>query len=434
MLNKIFPKTHINEPSCEDLVGCISPFQDVRGLIIGGGAAGFFCAINAAINNPNLQITILEKSSKVLQKVKISGGGRCNVTHACFSIAEMVKKYPRGEKLLKKLFHQFFTTDTIKWFDERGVQLKAEDDGRMFPITDSSQTIIDCLVNEAHKLNIQLLLNKDVTELEKSENKFKITCRNGEVFNADYVCITSGGFPKAEQYNWITKHTGHTIAAPVPSLFTFNIPKHAITQLMGVATNAQVKIAGLKQVIQGPVLITHWGLSGPAVLRLSAFAAIELQQNNYEFTVLINWLPEYNENSLRDHILTYRNTKHNQKIINSDWLQIPNRLAAFLLTQCGIDADCTWGNLPGANQNKLIKTICAYELQAKGKTTYKEEFVTAGGINLTEIDSNTLMSKKVENLYFAGEILNVDGITGGFNFQNAWTTGFVVAKALTPIP
>jgi len=397
-------------------------------VVIGGGAAGFFCAINAAEANENLHVILLEKTGKLLSKVKISGGGRCNVTHACFSISEMAKKYPRGEQFVKKTFHQFFTKDTIAWFEARGVTLKAEPDGRMFPTTDSSQTIIDCLLHEANKLNIDIRMNADVKSVWQNDNAFSVQLANNKNIDADLVTIACGGYPKSSMFEWLTA-LGHGIEEPVPSLFTFNIPKHPITALMGVSLkNIQVKINGSKLKESGPVLITHWGLSGPAILRLSAWGARELSAKNWHFTIQVNWLPGYNEETVREELLGIRKTQAAQKMYHKNPFDLPNRLWDFLLEQTGVVTDCRWAELPAKEQNKLAKTLCAYELEVKGKTTYKEEFVTAGGILLSEIDAQTMMSRKVPNLYFAGEILNVDGITGGFNFQNAWTTGYIAGK------
>ena len=399
-------------------------------VVIGGGAAGFFCAVNAARLNPQLQVTILEKSSKLLSKVRISGGGRCNVTHACFSIPDMIKRYPRGNAFLKKAFHHFFTTDTIEWFAQRGVPLKTEEDGRMFPQSNTSQTIIDCLLREADKHRVHIRMNADVREVQNMDqaNKFRLLLSSGEVLTADYVCIACGGFPKAAQFDWLTK-TGHTIETPVPSLFTFNIPQNNITALMGISVeDAVVKIAGTKLQQNGPMLITHWGLSGPAVLKLSAWAARELADKNYHFSIHINWLPAYNENTLRDKLQQLRFDIASQKIINRNPFALPARLWEYFLNECGISNQLRWADLPAKEQNKLIKVLCGQELEVKGKTTFKEEFVTAGGIRLNEIDVNTLQSKIVPGLYFAGEILNIDGVTGGFNFQNAWTTGWIVAN------
>ncbi len=402
-----------------------------RLIIIGGGAAGFFCAVNAARMNPLLEVMIIEKSSKLLSKVRVSGGGRCNVTHSCFSMAEMIKKYPRGAGFLKKVFHHFFTTDTIQWFKERGVELKTEADGRIFPVSNTSQTIVDCLMKEANKYGVEILMNREAEELRVENGKWIVGFENNSLIEADYVCIASGGYPKAIQFDWLKK-LGHTIEAPVPSLFTFNMPGNSITELMGVvADNATVKINGTKLLSQGPLLITHWGMSGPAVLKLSAWGARELSNNNWHFTISVNWASEYNENTAREKLQSTRFETAAKKIINSNPFTLPQRLWQYLLKQSDINEDIRWADLPAKEQNKLIKNLCVQEFTVKGKTTFKEEFVTAGGINLDEIDYNTMQSKIVPNLFFAGEVINVDGITGGFNFQNAWTTGWVAAKAIS---
>jgi predicted Rossmann fold flavoprotein len=399
-------------------------------IVIGGGAAGFFCAVNAAALNPTLEVIILEKTSKVLSKVKVSGGGRCNVTHSCFSISEMISKYPRGGNFLKKAFHRFFTTDTINWFKSKGVELKTEKDGRMFPVTDSSQTIIDCLMTEVNKYGIQLLMNAEVKSMKKDVDNFHVVLADNRRFDADYVCVASGGYPKAAMFDWL-KELGHTIEDPVPSLFTFNMPGNRIVSLMGVTVDkVNVKIKGTKLEDEGPLLITHWGMSGPAILKLSAWGALELQKRNYLFEILINWVPGYNENSLREKFQQLRFQLASQKIVNRNPFQLPQRLWEFFIIEAGIKEDARWADLPAKEQNKVIKTLCAGEFQVKGKTTFKEEFVTAGGIQLSEVDADTLMSKLVPGVYFAGEVLNVDGITGGYNFQNAWTSGFIAAKAI----
>ncbi|MEZ5027775.1 MAG: NAD(P)/FAD-dependent oxidoreductase [Ferruginibacter sp.] len=401
-----------------------------RLVVIGGGAAGFFCAVNAARLHPALDIIILEKTGKLLSKVKVSGGGRCNVTHACYSIAEMVKKYPRGGSFLKKAFHHFFTNDTIAWFEERGVRLVAEDDGRIFPVTNNSQSIIDCLLKEAAKYHIVIKKYKEVKELANENNSWYVVCKDGELIKTDFVCVASGGYPKLIQYEWL-QNTTHDIEKPVPSLFTFNMPGNSITSLMGiVAQNVQVKIMGTKIFEQGPLLITHWGMSGPAILKLSAWAAKELAALNYHFKISVNWLPGFNENSLREKFQQLRFNLASQKIINRNPFALPARLWEFLLTKSGIKNELRWANLPAKEQNLLIRYLCADEYEVKGKTTFKEEFVTAGGIQLNEIDYNTMQSKKHKGLFFAGEIINVDGITGGYNFQNAWTTGYIAANAI----
>lgn len=418
------------------------PDKKKRLVVIGGGAAGFFCAINAARLHPALEVIILEKSNKVLSKVKVSGGGRCNVTHACFSIPDMVRKYPRGANFLKKTFHQFFTSDTIEWFRERGVALKTEDDGRMFPVTDSSQTIIDCLLREVNKYKVELRMSSEVRSLRyevrsqmsevggQAAGKFIIELSDLSHLTSDFVCIACGGYPKASMFDWL-KQLGHTIEEPVPSLFTFNMPGNSITQLMGVSVpDAHVRITGSKLSAQGPLLITHWGMSGPAILRLSAWGARELSAGNYQFNIQVNWLPSYNENSLRDELQRLRFELAAQKISNRNPFGLPQRLWDYLLEQAGAGSDIRWADLPAAAQNKLVKTLCAQEFAVRGKTTFKEEFVTAGGIRLAEVDAQTMQSKLVPHLFFAGEILDVDGITGGFNFQHAWTSAFIAATAI----
>ena len=401
-----------------------------RLIVIGGGAAGFFCAVNAARLNPKLEVVILEKSNKLLSKVKISGGGRCNVTHACYSIAEMIKKYPRGAAFLKKAFHHFFTTDTMAWFESRGVILKTEADGRMFPVTDSSQTIIDCLMNESNKYHVEIRMNKEVQGIYTDNNKWHVVLNNDTILDTDFICIASGGYPKLLQYNWI-KRSDHIIEEPVPSLFTFNLPGNSITALMGVVVeNTVVKIAGSKLSESGPLLITHWGMSGPAILKLSAWGARELAKFHYDFSIMVNWIPAFNENSLRNKMQQLRFDLASKKINTRNPFALPNRLWEYLLHQSGVDPDLRWADLPAKEQNKLIKNLCAQEFAVKGKTTFKDEFVTAGGIALDEIDFNTMQSKKHPGLFFAGEIINIDGITGGYNFQNAWTTGWIAAKAI----
>ncbi len=407
-------------------------------IVIGGGAAGFFCAVNAARMNPNADITIVEKTGKLLSKVKVSGGGRCNVTHACFSIADIIKKYPRGGAFLKKAFHHFFTNDTIDWFAKRGVELKTEADGRMFPVTNSSQTIIDCLMNEANKHNVKIVMNatvKDIiiNDLKLFEKKFTLIFENGKALATDFICIASGGYSKAIQFEWLKK-LGHTIQNPVPSLFTFNMPNNSITALMGVTVeNASIKISGTKLIEQEPLLITHWGMSGPAILKLSAWGAREMAANNWQFTITINWLPVFNENTLREKMQQLRFKIATQKMINRNQFELPGRLWEYVLQQSEISQDTRWANLQAKEQNKLIKNLCGQQFEVKGKTTFKEEFVTAGGVCLSEIDYNTMQSKKIPGLFFAGEVMDIDGVTGGFNFQNAWTTGWIAAKAISNI-
>jgi predicted Rossmann fold flavoprotein len=402
-------------------------------IVIGGGAAGFFCAINAARINSGLQVTIVEKTSKLLSKVRVSGGGRCNVTHACFEISNLVKRYPRGTNFLKKTFHHFNTTHCVKWFEERGVKLKTEHDGRMFSITDSSQTIIDCFLKEANKHRVEVGMNADVKNLKKQGARIILELANGKQLTADYVCIACGGYPKTPMFDWL-KTLGHSIEEPVPSLFTFNISNNPIIQLMGVSVEkATVKIIGSKLSDEGPLLITHWGMSGPAILKLSAWGARELANKNYHFNILVNWLQDYSEQSLREKWQSIRNDHSTQKIGNRNPFSLPTRLWIYLLNESGINEDIRWADLPGKEQNRLIKNLTAQEFEVKGKTTFKEEFVTCGGIKLSEVDANTMQSKIVPNLFFAGEILDVDGITGGFNFQHAWTSGWIAARAIAEL-
>ena len=399
-------------------------------VVIGGGAAGFFCAINAARLDPNLDVCILEKSNKLLAKVKVSGGGRCNTTHACFELPELVQKYPRGQNFLKKTFHWFNTTDTIEWFASRGVDLKTEADGRMFPQTNDSQTIIDCLLKEADKYKVQVQIQTAVEKITVNDTGVFLLQTTSKTIEANYVCVATGGFPKAHQFEFIT-NLGHTIETPVPSLFTFNMPGNPITELMGVSVpEAQVKIAGSKITATGPLLITHWGMSGPAILKCSAWGARELSNLGYAFTIRVNWIPTYAEQDLRTAWPLIRSEQGNTKIGGRNPFELPGRLWLHLLDVCGIDAGGSWATLTAAAQNKLITALTAFECKVSGKTTFKDEFVTCGGIKLSEIDANTMQSKLVKGLYFAGEIMDIDGITGGFNFQNAWTSGWIAAKSI----
>jgi predicted Rossmann fold flavoprotein len=402
-------------------------------IVIGGGAAGFFCAVNAAAMNPSLKVIIIEKTSKLLSKVKVSGGGRCNVTHACFGTDELVKRYPRGKNFLKKAFHWFNTTGTIKWFEERGVKLKTEPDGRMFPVTDSSQTIIDCLLREANKLGIEIIMNAEVKSIEFSNNQFSFQTSGSRELISDFCCIASGGYPKPAQFNWL-KQLGHSIEDPVPSLFTFNMPGNPITALMGVSVEeARVKVMGSKLEEKGPLLITHWGMSGPAVLKTSAWGARELAGKNYHFKILVNWLKDQTEQTLRDDWQGMRDRFSVQKISGKNPFGLPGRLWNHFLSQSGIDEGKRWGDITAKEQNSLIRNLTACEFDVKGKTTFREEFVTCGGIRLAEVDANTMQSRIVPHLFFAGEVLDIDGITGGFNFQHAWTSGYIAAKAITSL-
>jgi predicted Rossmann fold flavoprotein len=400
-------------------------------VVAGGGAAGFFCAITAARLNPRLKVILVEKTGKLLSKVKVSGGGRCNVTHACFSIPEMTKKYPRGSQFVKKTFHQFFTTDIIQWFEERGVRLKTEEDGRMFPETNSSQTIIDCLLQEANKYLVEIRLHHEIRNIEYKNHprSFTIHFNNDLIIEADFVCLASGGYPKSSMFDWILQ-SGHTIEEPVPSLFTFNMPGNSITSLMGISVpDAQVKISGETLKERGPLLITHWGMSGPAILKLSAWGARILKEKQYHFEIRVNWMGNKTDQFLRDEIQMKRESSGGKKMKQKNPWDLPQRLWEWMLEQAGIK-DIHWADLPTALQNKLIQLLTSQSFNVEGKTTFKEEFVTAGGVRLTEINHHTMESRVRPGLFFAGEIMDVDGITGGFNFQHAWTCGFIAGKSI----
>lgn len=406
-----------------------------RLVVIGGGAAGFFCAVNAARLHPGLSVTIVEKSSKLLSKVSVSGGGRCNVTNSCFENSSLVKKYPRGANFLKKTFNHFGPKQCVEWFAQRGVSLKAEADKRMFPESNNSQTIIDCLLREANSYGVNIMMNREVKRIQKPhnskvQNSFLLEFSSGETLPSDYIVVACGGYPKASMFSWLV-NLGHHIEDPVPSLFTFNMPGNSITELMGVSVeNASVKVVGTKLADEGPLLITHWGMSGPAILKLSAWGARELANRQYGFSIIVNWIPNYNEAQLRDEWPTIRQQLSAQKISNRNPFSLPSRLWAYLLAQSLVKEDIRWADLPGKEQNKLIKNLVSQEFIIKGKTTFKEEFVTCGGIKLTEVNANTMESRVVPNLFFVGEILDVDGVTGGFNFQHAWTSGWIAAKAI----
>ncbi|QHS59808.1 BaiN/RdsA family NAD(P)/FAD-dependent oxidoreductase [Chitinophaga agri] len=401
-----------------------------RLVIIGGGAAGFFCAVNAARLHTQLEVILIEKSSKLLSKVKVSGGGRCNVTHNAPDISYMSKRYPRGQHFVKKTFNRFFVPDTISWFKERGVSLKAEADGRMFPVTDNSQTIIDCLLREVDKYGVKIKMNAGVTALTREGKVWNVALQDGSSLKANYVCVAAGGYAQVEKFAWL-QDTGHQIVAPMPSLFTFNMPGNPITALMGVSVEeAHVKIAGTKLQERGPLMITHWGMSGPCILRLSAWGARDLGAIQYQFTAIVNWLPAFNENSLRDEMQDLRFSLGGQKMHHKNPFGLPQRLWHFLLQQSGIGEDVRWADMPAKDQHKLVKLLTAMECPVKGKTTFKEEFVTCGGVQLSEIDPATMESRLAPGLFFAGEVMDVDGITGGFNFQHAWTSGWIAASSI----
>lgn len=396
-------------------------------IIIGGGAAGFFAAINAAEMDPSAKILILERGKEVLTKVRISGGGRCNVTHAEFLPSDLIKNYPRGSRELRGPFHSFMTGDTIAWFEERGIELKIEDDGRMFPVSDSSETIIDCFQREVSRLGISLQKNQSVTQI-KSTGKTWIITTGKDYIAAGKILLATGSNPKIWK---LLEGLGHSVIPPVPSLFTFNIKDPRIKELPGVATRALVKVKGEKLESEGPLLITHWGMSGPAVLKLSAWGARELHELGYKFTIEVNWLPHRTAADILEELKELKFSLAKQQVFKHAQFDLPKRLWRSLAEAAGILDTGTWADLSRSQLQALIGQITAGNFEVNGKSTFKEEFVTAGGIELSEVNFKTFESKLHKNLFFAGEILNIDAITGGFNFQNAWTGAFIAARAMT---
>jgi predicted Rossmann fold flavoprotein len=399
-------------------------------VVIGGGAAGFFGAIQAAEMNPNMRIIILEKSTKLLSKVRVSGGGRCNVTHHCFEPTELSRHYPRGEKPLKSLFREYQAADVVEWFKEKKVKLKAEEDGRMFPVTDSSQTIIDCFLECTEKYKIKIETGNGVNQLKQLDDHFEILCERGKLLSKS-ILVAIGGHPNPQAYEFINQ-LGHTTIAPIPSLFTFNDSEKKFKDLMGVAVpNGLVRVTGTKLFQQGPILITHWGLSGPAIIKLSAWAAQYLHERKYEVTVLVSWIGDLSEETVRAHLSQYKSNHKKRKVLSYPLYDLPQRLWLRLCELAEIPDEKIWDELPQRNINKLMELLIRCPFKIKGKTTFKEEFVTCGGVDLNEIDLETMESKKIKGLFFAGEVLNIDGETGGFNFQSAWTTAFVVAQNIS---
>ena len=398
-------------------------------VIIGGGAAGFFAALSAKKHFPNKRVIIFEKSSKVLSKVKISGGGRCNVTNACFDNRKLAASYPRGENNLRKAFEIFNAQSTVDWFESRNVPLKTFPDNCIFPQSNDSQSIIDCLLKESLALGVEIKFNQSITSIEVEQDSFKLFTREDN-FSVERVIVTTGGQPKKSGLEWLEK-LGHEIIEPVPSLFTFNMPANPIRDLMGnVVEKATVKVEGTKLIGKGPLLVTHWGMSGPAILQLSAWGARVLFEKNYQFAVLVNWLDDEKEVDLHkrlDQIIR----EHGEKMIgNLNPFPMTSRLWNFLLEKTGIHPEMRWKDLGNKVRNKLVNTLLSDRYEVSGKTTFKEEFVTAGGISLHDVNFKTMESKLVPGMFFAGELLDIDGITGGFNFQAAWTTGFIAGKSV----
>lgn len=401
----------------------------MRIAVVGGGAAGFFAAICAKENHDEAYVTIFEKSQKVLSKVKVSGGGRCNVTNGTDSISELAKGYPRGEKQLKKAFSIFNTAHTRAWFESRGVQLYTQPDNRVFPTSNDSQSIIDCLFAETKRLGIDVKLGAGISSIESKSDHFEVHFQGeteSRVF--DKVIIATGGSPTSKGFDWLEK-LGHKIEEPVPSLFTFNMPSESVKELMGVvAENAIISIQGTKLRSQGPLLITHWGMSGPAILKLSAFGARILSAMNYDFKIHVNWAGEVNNEMVMTQLDEVVSTNPNKLLQNVKPFGLPERLWLFLLERSDITLTKKWSELGKKALNKLVNTLTNDEYKVSGKTTFKEEFVTCGGISLESVNFNTMESRVCKNLYFAGEVLDIDGITGGYNFQAAWTTGFIAGK------
>lgn len=396
--------------------------------VIGGGASGFMAALTAAENHPNDKVIIFEKSREVLSKVRISGGGRCNVTHQPSSPTLFAKNYPRGQSFLKKILTQFDATDTMRWFESRGVRLKTEPDGRVFPQTNSSQTIIQCLLKQADRLGVEIRTGVSVKNFEIIDNQFLLHLHNDAPLKVDRLIVATGGSPKMQGFDWLTQH-GHDVAPPVPSLFTFNTPQNSLRTLAGISVNpVEIRIPKLKLLSNGPLLITHWGFSGPAVLKLSAWGARELAELNYRFQIRINWIPGKNFDSLQSWLHDLKVKHPKQQLSAHPQFGIPARLWRWMAENAGIDRNLKLIETPHKKLNKMATQLTDGLFEVEGKTTFKEEFVTCGGIELTNINPLTMESTKIKGLFFTGEVLNVDGITGGFNFQNAWTTGYIAGK------
>jgi hypothetical protein len=396
--------------------------------VIGAGAAGFFGAIHAAGNNPSAEVHLLERTGKLLSKLRISGGGRCNVTHYCFDKALLTQGYPRGYKELRSAFEQFDAKDMVDWLQKRGVKTKAEADGRMFPVTDNSETIASCLENAAAEAGVKILLHQGVESIVPEAEGYVIELNNGKKQHYDRILIAAGGGPKLSSYNWLSG-IPHTIIEPVPSLFTFNIPDKSLHALAGISVpEAKISIQGTKLEQTGPLLITHWGLSGPAILKLSAWGARELAERNYQFAVTITWLPGRKEDDLRNEILKIKELNHKKQIGTFSPFSFPLRLWKWFLLRLQINEEMKWADASKKDINRLVVALLQMSLNVTGKSTFKDEFVTAGGISLKDVDMKTMQSRKYPGIFFAGEVLNIDGITGGFNFQAAWTTGYIAGK------
>jgi predicted Rossmann fold flavoprotein len=399
-----------------------------RILVIGGGAAGFFAAITSA-EKPDTQVFLYEATPHLLSKVKISGGGRCNVTHACFEPEQLVKNYPRGGRELLGAFHRFQPRDTLAWFNTRGVETKTEEDGRMFPTSDNSESIVNALMDAAEKNRVKILVQRGVKTIQYTNEKFEVELNSGEMELFDKVIIATGG-NKSSGGLAIAESFGHTIIPPVPSLFTFHIQDNRIADLTGLSVEkVKVKACGTKLTTEGPLLLTHWGMSGPAILKLSAWGAREFAESNYNFTIEINWVPEFNQTTLSKKLNDIRIAEARKQIATFSPLPIPQRLWERLLIAAEINPTTPWAHINNQQLDKLYKQLTQAEFKVTGKSMFKDEFVTCGGVKLSEINFKTMESRKQPGLFFAGEVLDVDGVTGGFNFQNAWTTGWLAGQA-----
>lgn len=398
-------------------------------LVIGGGAAGFFGAIACAETHPHTQVTLLEANRQPLAKVRISGGGRCNVTHAGFEVAMLVQNYPRGGKALRGALTRFQPRDTIDWFARRGVELKTEADGRMFPTTDDSATIVDCLMQAAQVVGVKILTGTPAIALrQKADGSFEIELKSGEIFVADRLLIATGSNPKG--YQW-ARELGHTVEPLVPSLFTFNIADRSLRELAGVSVNPVcLRLPDAKLAQTGPLLVTHWGLSGPAILKLSAWGARFLSDCGYQTQLLVNWLPDENPEVLRQQLQELRSQSSKKAIGSYSPLPLAKRLWIYLLEKARIDPQQRWTEVSNKSLNELVQVLNQSQYQITGKGVFKEEFVTCGGVNLKEINFKTMESRCCPHLYFAGEVVDIDGVTGGFNFQSAWTTGWIAGMAM----
>jgi predicted Rossmann fold flavoprotein len=403
-------------------------------IVIGGGAAGFFGAISAAKNNPQAAVTLLEASQQPLAKVRVSGGGRCNVTHACFESKELIQNYPRGAKALLGAFSRFQPQDTVTWFAERGVPLKTEADGRMFPITNDSETIVNCLLKTAKSTGVEVITGAvviGVKRINENPSQFQVTLKSGEKLKCDRILLATGSNPVGYR---IAQELGHQITQPVPSLFTFNVPDEKLRELAGVSLNPatlKLTIPNYPQLEQtGALLITHWGLSGPAVLKLSAWAARMLHEKHYQATLTVNLTPQLTQDEIRQKLLTVKVDFPRKAIALHRGIELPHRLWQYLVFRAGVTIDTRWAELSSKALNHLVQDINQGKYSIHGKGVFKEEFVTCGGVKLKEVNFKTMESRITPGLYFAGEVLDIDGVTGGFNFQSAWTTSYLAGSAM----